>query len=291
MIYWLIPLILMVALMTAFLVVIHLSFRAPRCPNTLQPSDDCLPFESIVFKGLQGSLLSAWWIPAIQPKDSTVMIMHGWGANKSMMLPLAKPFYEAGFNVFLIEAHNHGDSQKRGVSNMPKFAEDLHSAVAFLQQHYPQDSQNKIIVGHSVGAAATLLAAAQGINANLFIAISSFAHPKLMMQRYLQRLGRIPGLVNLISNYVQWVIGHRFDEIAPMNSIQRINKPTLLIHGEVDQVIPLSDHLLLCKTAPAPFIECMEIPGADHDSIDKIEHHFTALLNFIDGHLNETRPK
>ncbi|BBP43441.1 alpha/beta hydrolase [Thiosulfativibrio zosterae] len=282
MFYWLIPLLLI----AAFLVAIHISFRAPRCPNLEQPTAYDLPFKLIAFKGLQGTLLSAWWIEAAQKSDTTVLILHGWGANKSMMLPLAKPFYAAGFNVLLIDAHNHGDSQKRGVSNMPKFAEDLNSAINWLQKHYPTENQKQIIVGHSVGAAATLLAASQDIHANAFIAISSFAHPKLMMQRYLKRLDVFPGLVTLISSYVQWVIGYRFDTIAPVNTLQQIHKPVLLIHGDADQVIPLSDHLLLCQAAAKQSVECLEIAGADHDSIDKIELHFNKVLNFIEKYLN-----
>jgi pimeloyl-ACP methyl ester carboxylesterase len=281
MIYLLIP----VFIVLSFLAAIHLSFRAPRCPNTTQPSDYDLPFKAITFKGLQSTLLSAWWIEAIEPCDTTVLVLHGWGANKSMMLPLAKPFYTAGFNVLLMDAHNHGDSQKRGVSNMPKFAEDLHSAVAYLHQHHSKESQNKIIVGHSVGAAATLLAAAQGINAHLFIAISSFAHPKLIMQRHMKSLEVIPGLISLISYYVQWIIRYKFDDIAPVSSIKKIHKPLLLIHGDADQVIPLSDHLLMCQAVLKDSIECMEIAGADHDSIDKIQQNFNAVLGFITRNL------
>ncbi len=275
-----------VVLVIGFVVAIHLSFRAPRLSNNVCPSDYDLDVQTHDFIGQQGMQLSAWWVNAEPPSNTTVLLLHGWGANKSMMLPLAKPFHTAGFNLFLMDAHNHGDSQKRGVSNMPKFAEDLESAVMWLKQNKAEECQHLIVVGHSVGAAAVLLAASRGLKATMFISIASFVHPKLMMQRYLKKLDKVPGVVQLISSYTQWVIGHKFDEIAPLSSVTRIDQPTLLVHGSADRVIPLNDYHLLCNaTTQKKNIKCLEIPEADHDSIDKIEVHFGALQRFIDKHL------
>lgn len=270
-----------VILIIVFIAAIHLSFRAPRLSNDMNPSHEKLNYLAYCFHGNQHSLLSSWWIPANEPCNTTVLLMHGWGANKSLMLPLAKPFHSAGYNVLIMDAHNHGDSQNRGVSTMPKFAEDIQSGADWLAQHKPNESKQLIVVGHSVGAAAVLLAAANGLKANLFIAIASFVHPKLMMQRHLSKLQNIPGLVKGISSYVQWVIGHQFDDIAPSTSVSNITQPTLLVHGDADKVIPLSDHHMLCNIAPKKYIECLEIPDADHDSIDKIEKHFGLLEAFM----------
>ena len=289
MIYLLVLLFIPVLLMVVFVVAIHLSFRAPRLPNEVTPKDYGMHSETYEIKGQQGSQLSVWWMDAEQPSRTTVVILHGWGANKSLLLPLAKPFYAEGYNVLLLDAHNHGDSQKRGVSTMPKFAEDVTSAVNWLKQHKADACQQTIVVGHSVGAAAVLLAAANGLQTNVVIAIASFVHPKLMMQRALQKVAGVPGFVLLISNYVQWVIGHQFDEIAPITSITKISQPTLLVHGDADSVIPLSDFHKLCeaqnKSKKSRTIECLEIPQAEHDSIDKIEEHFAELNNFIQRHL------
>ena len=278
-----------VLLILAFVAAIHLGFKAPRLSNDIHPSEYGMKAETHNLVGQQGSQLSIWWIAADQPSDITVVIMHGWGANKSLLLPLAKPFYAEGYNVLLLDAHNHGDSEKRGVSTMPKFAEDVTSAMDWLKQNRVDASQQVIVVGHSVGAAAVLLAAANGLQANVVIAIASFVHPKLMMQRSLQKVSSVPGLVPLISRYVQWVIGHQFDEIAPLTSISKIQQPTLLVHGSVDSVIPLDDFHLLCdaqnESKNNRHIECLEIPEAEHDSIDKIEEHFGELNDFIHGHL------
>lgn len=278
-----------VLLILAFVSAIHLGFRAPRLNNDVHPSAHGMNYQAHNVVGQQGSKLSVWWVEAEQPSDTTVVIMHGWGANKSLLLPLAKPFHETGYNVLMLDAHNHGDSQKRGTSTMPKFAEDVTSAVGWLKQNQTNASDKVIVVGHSVGAAAVLLAAANGLQANVVITIASFVHPKLMMQRSLQKVAGVPGLVRLISGYVQWVIGHKFDDIAPITSLSKIQQPTLLVHGDADRVIPLSDFHLLCEaqrqSEKNQTIACLEIADADHDSIDKIEAHFSELNDFINQHL------
>ncbi len=275
-----------ILLVLGFVVVIHVSFRAPRLANEVLPVNYGLEVQTYEFKGQQGTLLSIWWVEASQPSNTTVVILHGWGANKSVMLPLAKPFHQAGYNLLLIDAHNHGDSENRGVCTMPKFAEDLASAVHWLKQNKPKACRQTIVVGHSVGGAAVLLAAANNLKANLFISIASFVHPKLMMQRSLQKVKAVPGLIPLISSYVQWVIGHKFDAIAPITSITKISQPTLLVHGTEDCVIPLSDYHLLCNATSKENIKCLEIPEAAHDSIEKIEAHFSELHDFIKNHLS-----
>lgn len=278
-----------ILLILGFIAAIHLSFRAPRLSNDTLPIDYGLDAQTHKFTGQQGSQLSVWWIDAQQPSATTVVILHGWGANKSFMLPLAKPFHQAGYNILLLDAHNHGESEKRGVPSMPKFAEDLASAMHWLNQNKPKACQKTIIVGHSVGAAAVLLAAANGLKATLFISLASFVHPELIMQRTLNKLKPVPGLIPLISNYVQWAIGHKFDVIAPITSIKKISQPTLLVHGTADSVIPLSDFHLLCNATQKENIKCLEIPDAGHDSIDKIEAHFSELHDFIKKHLSLSR--
>lgn len=276
-------------LILGFVATIHLSFRAPRVRNDVLPIDYSLDAETHEFTGLQGTQLSIWWVDSEQPSDKTVVILHGWGANKSYMLPLAKPFHNVGYNVLLIDAHNHGDSENRGVSSMPKFAEDLESAVTWLHHNRPKACQQTVVVGHSVGAAAVLLAAANGLKANVFISIASFVHPKLIMQRTLKKLKRVPGLIPLISSYVQWVIGYKFNVIAPITSLKRITQPTLLVHGTADSVIPMSDFYLLCTAVQKKNISCLEVPEADHDSIEKIEAHFSELNDLIKKHLLSAR--
>ncbi|WP_295578257.1 S9 family peptidase [uncultured Lamprocystis sp.] len=81
-------------------------------------------------------------------------------------------------------------------------------------------------------------------------------------------------------------IGFPFETIAPMNSVRRIACPILLVHGTDDQTVPVEDArriLANCRTSQA---RLLEVDGAGHDSVDKIEQHVSELTRF----LNDTCP-
>ena len=72
----------------------------------------------------------------------------------------------------------------------------------------------------------------------------------------------------LVNRWVEWVIGHRFNRIAPLNNIARANCPVLLVHGEQDDVVPVScAHRLwqAGQTAHTDRTTLLLVPGR-HDS-------------------------
>ncbi len=194
-----------------------------------------------------------------------------------LMLPLAGPFRDAGFRVLLFDARNHGGSPRDGHSSMPKFAEDTEAALNWLDAaglHGP-----RILVGHSIGAAAVLLAASRRRDVAGVIAIAAFAHPARLMARSLRRL-RLPAIViRAILRYIEWVIGHDYDDIAPENVICRIRCPVLLAHGTADRVIPVSDMDRIASCGRKN-IRTLRVEGADHDSVDLLTANAGRLVGF-----------
>ena len=279
--------ILALALILLLLVaLLHRAYRAPRFVETANPDSMDLPYTDRYLLGPRGRRLYSWLIPA-EGSERTLIIVHGWGANMQMMLPLAVPFHEAGMNVLLFDARNHGKSDGDSFSSMPRFAEDLDCALDWTRQHAP--GQKIIVMGHSVGAAAALLVASRRDDINLVIGISGFAHPDLVMRRHLKRRW-LPGpVVPLILHYVQWVIGHRFDDIAPMNRIRQIQCPVLLAHGKQDIVIPISDMQLIRDNAlPGNDLYTLTFEDAGHASVDIFKKHAGQLIAFINEKLDHT---
>jgi len=266
-----------------FPLILHAVYRAPRVVERDTPAQLRLPFQEHRLPGPRGRRLFAWRLPQDDSR-ATLVVVHGWGANAGMMLPLAQPFHRAGLEVLLYDARNHGRSDADGFSSLPRFAEDLEAALDWVRGERPH--HRLVVLGHSIGAAAAILSASRRHDIDRVIAVSAFAHPRLVMNRHLDRPW-LPRLLRpLIMNYIQWVIGYRFDEIAPMNRIREVRCPVLLAHGRDDRVVPIGDMQLILANAPADCpVEILEVAGAQHDSVDRFEEHADRLIAFIESHL------
>jgi alpha-beta hydrolase superfamily lysophospholipase len=276
-------LLVVIALILLFPVILHLAYRAPRIEESTTPDKHGLCFSQHRIPTVTNKQLFAWFIPA-NNSCCTLVIVHGWGANAEMMLPLANPFHAAGMDVLLYDARNHGQSDRDSFSSLPRFAEDLENVLAWLKQRSP--NHKVVVLGHSVGAAASILSASRGADIDLVISVSGFAHPRLMMNRHLDRPWLPSFLRPLIMNYIQWVIGFRFDDIAPMNRIPYVSCPVLLAHGTADTTVPLEDmHLIEASATAETPVQVLAVEGAKHDSVEHFKQHADRLILFIQNNL------
>jgi len=270
--------------LVGFNFILRRSLRAPRVRETASLAQHGLTGREIWLPTQRGKKLFGWLLPGLanQPAPA-VIVLHGWGANAEMMLPLARPLQAAGFTVLLIDARNHGASDGDTFSSMPRFAEDLDAAIDWLKTQ-PEVIPGQIaVIGHSVGAAAALLSASRRTDLAGVISLAAFAHPAAMMRRWLAAKG-LPyfPLGWYVLHYVEHAIGHRFDAIAPLNSITRVTCPVLLVHGADDSTVPVGDAHAIHARRRSERVELLVLPG-EHDATDELERHSDALVAFLRG--------
>jgi pimeloyl-ACP methyl ester carboxylesterase len=273
---------LLVVLAICFLVLffVHLLFRTPRLVETGSPADFGLAYQVVRIPTVQDKQLFAWWL-SVSAQAPTAILLHGWGGNAEFMLPLAAPFHDAGVNVLLLDARNHGQSDSVTFSSMPRFAEDVGCAIAWLKTRADTKQQKIILLGHSVGAGAVIYEASKREDISAVISISAFAHPEWMMQRYLEKF-LLPRLfIKAINRYVEWIIRHRFDEIAPMNTACRVSCPLLLIHGKADAIVPVTDASVILANCNSDSITLLVFDKAGHDSVDMVKDHGHKMIDFL----------
>ncbi|BAF72406.1 alpha/beta hydrolase family protein [Sulfurovum sp. NBC37-1] len=268
------------AILLLLLAMIHLGFRVPRNPEKTDPGSVGLVFQTVSIPTLSQKRLFGWLLP-VPGATTTMVILHGWGGNAEQMLPMALPFHQAGMNVLLVDARNHGRSDRDSFSSLPRFAEDLEKAIEWLKLKYPEYSRKIALLGHSVGGGAVLFAASRRSDIDAVISISAFAHPEWMMQRFLKRQHIPAFLVTFIIRYVEWVIGYRYEEIAPVNTVCRIKCPVLLVHGKVDRTVPVEDALIIKRECQQSNIRLLTVENAGHESVEKIKTHKKELVAFL----------
>lgn len=259
---------------------------APRAVlEGVQPVEFGLPARSVRIAAAGGLHLFAWYIPALHESPApAVVLMHGWGGNASTLLPAAQALHRAGYAVLLPESRNHGRSDSDDHSSLPRFAQDLDSALDWLKAQPGIDPARMATLGHSVGGAAALLSASRRRDLCAVISVSAFAHPEQVMRRWLSAR-HIPywPLGWLINRYVEQVIGQRFTAIAPVATLCKIRCPVMLVHGNQDTTVPIDDarRILHC-CGPANTI--LLVLDGTHEAFEDMElamGHLRAFLNRV----------
>jgi fermentation-respiration switch protein FrsA (DUF1100 family) len=88
-----------------------------------------------------------------------------------------------------------------------------------------------------------------------------------------------PVIGSYILRHVEHVIGARFDEIAPINTITQVKCPVLLVHGREDTSVAFNDALRLQTARPAA--QLLSVSG-DHDLRETLRPHGDELVASLD---------
>lgn len=258
-------------------------FAAPRVPHGSSPAEWGIRAEAVRIPAAGGKTLFAWFVPSPhRARAPAILIMHGWGANAALMLPALPPLHHAGHAVLLLDARCHGESDDEAFTSMPRFAEDIASGLDWLKTRAELDPARLALVGHSVGAGAALLCASRRSDVRAVVSLAAFAHPADMMRRLLAGL-HAPWwpLGWAITRYVSHVIGARFDDFAPVNTIARLRCPVLLVHGRRDATVPFDDARRLLAAA-GPDVRLLAV-DADHDLSSAMSTEHDAIIGFLEA--------
>lgn len=266
--------------------------RAPRVPHVRTPADLGLQARELRLPVAAGKSLFAWFVPVPGAQQApAVLLMHGWGANASLMLPAVAPLHAAGLSVLLLDARCHGNSDDETFTSLPRFAQDIDVGLDWLRLQPGVDHQRLAVMGHSVGAGAALLCATRRQDVKAVVCLGAFAHPQEVMRRWLAEV-RLPYLVIgwYLLRHVQQVIGARFDDIAPIHSLLQVHCPVLLVHGIEDEVVPVGDARRLQAAGRPGQVTWIEIPGG-HDPSDAAPAYVPQLVSFLHSALTaDVRP-
>lgn len=281
--------------------------RSVRTKPEETPAAVGLAYESVKFPSRAGNLmLSGWLCPPPGCTDMNdalaqrwIVLVHGFGSNSADttagMLGLARDLHDRNFGVMLFDFRSSGNSEgsRSSAGYFERF--DLLGALDYLYDRGVERERIGIL-GHSLGGAIALMACSTPGTAAAVVSDSSFADLWLMIKR--AQRGLISPLV--VANpgmgvMARLLYGIDITEVSPARSLALSEPPVLIIHGEEDQVVPVSHARLLAKASGSRFRESEDttgrtwlVPGAGHlEAYRKAPEEYAARASaFFDAHLS-----
>ncbi len=239
--FWSVLLALILFLLLASLWGFYSSIHPSKIISKINPKNLGLDYEQITFITADNIKMAGWWIPAKIAKAKTLILLHGYPADKGNILP-AFTFLNKKYNLLLFDfrflGQSEGDYSTAGV----KEKEDLHAAINFLKSRGVSEVG---VWGFSMGGAVALMTAARNSEIKAIVSESSYARLDLMANE----LYRIPllkyPLAKLTLFWTKLFLGIDAREASPIESVKNLNIPILLIHSTNDEVIPFRHAELL----------------------------------------------
>ncbi len=223
--------------------------------------------EEITFTSVEDNLnISGWFFASRQTQPAPAIVLcHGVWTGRRECLPMALRFHNAGYNVLCFDFRAHGLSGGRYTSVGRHETNDVIGAVHYLSQRPEVDPRRIGVIGFSMGAAATIQAAARCEQIAAVVADSAYA-TFLDAARYsFQVVTRLPHypIAPIAMAWAKWIVNVDANRMRPIDDIGRIARPILITHGALDQIVPVRHAHTLFKAAQEPK-DLWIVPGAHH---------------------------
>jgi dipeptidyl aminopeptidase/acylaminoacyl peptidase len=261
------------------------SIRPPKIISSLTPRDLKMNYEDVSFKTADGLTLRGWYIPSAKGTQKTLILLHGYPADKGNILP-ALAFLHEDFNLLLFDFRYLGSSEGSYSTAGAKEVEDLLAAIQFLKSRGVKEVG---VWGFSMGGAVTLMAIEKAPEIRAVISESSYASLADMTFELLPiPLLNYP-IAYLVGIWAKLFLGIDVRDASPADRIRNTKIPILLIHSSADAVIPFS-HARLLQQALA------KNPNAEFWFHEQFAHgqlasdYRTRIKDFFLKHLSERVP-
>lgn len=208
------------------------------------------------------------------PEAPLILYFHGNG-EVARDYDVIAPFY-TGLGISLLVADYRGYGWSDGFPTASSLVHDaplLFEALGQVLEEAGALPQRVFVMGRSLGSAAAIEVARHHQEAIAGLIIESgFAHTL----RLLARLG-----------VVLEELDEGQDVFANLAKIGQISLPTLVIHGQIDALIPVSEGVALYEGSAAPegAKRLVVIPGAGHNDLLAVgaDTYFEAIRDFVLG--------
>lgn len=228
------------------------------------PGQVGLDFEDVYFTTEDGRRLHGWFVAG--SNDTTWLWFHGNGGNMGYRVEeMVLIHRRLGVNQFIFDYRGYGRSA--GKPSEQGIYRDARAALDYLRSRPDVLPEKIVYFGRSIGAAVAVELATSSPPRGLVLVapftslgdMAAVAYPWLPLRR---------------------LLGNRYNSLALLPRVQR---PLLILHGDQDEIVPLSQSERLFQAANAPK-SLKVLPGAGHNDtyIAGGSFYWDALREFLD---------
>lgn len=212
-----------------------------------------------------------------------VVIGHGVTANKdrAFLVALAEAVAATGRHALRFSFSGNGDSQGRFEDScITKEVMDLGAVLDAT------GGWRTTYVGHSMGGAVGVLRASTDARIERLVSLAGMVHTAEFARR---KFGDQEPDASFMWEKPECPLTSGFmedmDRIGSvLNRGREVGVPWLLVHGDADTVVPITDTTEIASVADAARTSVIEIPGADHLFSDGATAAMTtAVVDWLDG--------
>jgi len=211
--------------------------------------------------------ISGWFFASTRTDPApAVVLCHGIWTGRRECLPLALKFHSAGYNVLCFDFRAHGLSGGRYTTVGHNETNDVIGAVEYLAERPEVDAERIGVIGFSMGAAATIQAAARCPKIAAVVSDSAYASFLEAARYSFQLITRLPHgpIAPIAMQWAKWIVNVDASRLRPVDVISRIApRPILITHGVLDEIVPIRHAYTLFKAAEEPK-DLWTVPGAYH---------------------------
>ena len=209
----------------------------------------------------------------------SIIFFHGNGETAGDYDEIGPLYVEQGINFLVTDYRGYGVSE--GTPTATAMMDDCLSLFDALSASLRQEGKTGplMVMGRSLGAACAIeIAYRREDDLAGLIVESGFSDTMPLLEQ-----------LGLDLSALQIDEG---DGFCNVHKIMRITKPSLFLHAQFDQIIPVASAEILQAQSAARSKEFQVVPGADHNTIIEVAgfRYFVTIRRFVDKILR-IRPK
>ncbi len=232
-----------------------------RLPEKYKVSEFDLPSPEIVqFESRDGLKIAGWFFPGTN--GATVILVQN---SRADMIPHADYLHRSGFSVLML-GFRYWESEGNVSTLGAREPWDIEGAVDYLKKRPGVDPERIGVQGISLGAASSILAAAETPMIKGVVAESAFKSVSSVIESSFEKVVGLPSFPFApVSKFIcKLRLGVDLDKVVPAKVIGKISpRPVFLIDDLKDELLPGDSAEVLYGAARKPKV-LWQIPGCLH---------------------------